>query len=88
MLFIDLRIFYVKEYRSQQDDRPITQNIEPVKKIDDPWSIIQKPVLQSRFGEYSGSLLNSRDFKSVVKSGQRLIVVNKSPRNRIHEVSR
>ena len=74
MLFIDLRIFYVKEYRSQQDDRPITQNIEPV--------------LQSRSGEYSGSLLNSRDFKSVVKSGQRLIVVNKSPRNRIHEVSR
>jgi hypothetical protein len=36
MLFIDLRRFYVKEYRSQQDDRPITQNIEPVKKIDDP----------------------------------------------------
>ena len=88
MLFIDLRIFYVKEYRSQQDDRLITQNIEQVKKIDDPLSIIQEPVLQSRFGEYSGSLLNSRDFKSVVKSGQRLIVVNKSPRNRIHEVSR
>jgi len=36
MLFIDLRIFYVKEYRSQQDDRLITQNIEQVKKIDDP----------------------------------------------------
>ena len=36
MLFIDLRIFYVEEHRSRQDDRPITQNIEPVKKIDDP----------------------------------------------------